>query len=105
VAGLIVFAQVAVAADLCLPDLLPGERHDLVGAVADGYHDLDSHCAGDLAPTSLAPASQAERPAPDLGVPVRTSWEISPGVGTTPAAYASVRAGPSLRLQFRNLRL
>lgn len=103
VAGLIVFAQVAVASDLCLPEPLPGER--LAVAVADGNHDFTSHCAEDRALTSQAPASQAERPAPDLGVLVRTDWDITSVTGTTPASHAPIRAGPSLRLQFRNLRL
>jgi len=105
IAGLIVFAQIAVASDLCVPKRLPGERHTLAGAIADGYHDLDSHCAGDFASANQAPASKMEFPAPDTGVPVIASWDVTPVSSSSPARYALIRAGPALRLQFRNLRL
>jgi len=104
IAGLVIFAQVAAAADLCLPERLPGERHTLAGAVADGYHDLE-HCAGDSASANQAPASKAERPAPDMGVPLIASWDVTPIADSPRVSYALIRAGPSLRLQFRNLRL
>jgi len=105
IAGLVIFAQVAAAADLCLPERLPGERHAFASVVADGHHDLDSHCTGDSVSANQAPASKAEHPAPDMGVPVIASWDVTPVADSPRVSYALIRAGPSLRLQFRNLRL
>ena len=105
VAGLVVFAQIAAAAELCLPERLPDERPALAGPVADGHHDLDSHCIGDSVPAIQASAYKVERPAPDMGVPVLASWDVTPAAGSPRASHALIRAGPSLRLRFQNLRL
>lgn len=104
VALLLVFAQVASASALCLPGLA-GAHHPSVGAVADTYHGLDSHCADVAVPSNQAPAPEAKRLAPDVGVPMRAAWSISPGVRAARVTFALARAGPSLPLQFRNLRL
>lgn len=105
VAALLVFAQVAAAAEQCVPERLTGERHVISGAVADANHDLDDHCAGGLAPAAQAPASEAKRVVPDVGVIASAAWRPAPEGAAPPAAYAHARAGPSLPLQFRNLRL
>jgi len=105
IAGLIVVSQVAVAADLCLPEHPTGERHALAGVVADSHHDLDSHCAGDSASAIQAPASKLEGLVPDVGVPVVESWNLAPVARLPRVSHSLIRAGPSLRLQFHNLRL
>ena len=106
VAGLFVFAQVAVAADQCLPNLLPGGHQDHAGVVAGGAHDLGSHCVSDLLPADQAPAPEAKRPSPDIGgIPAPAAWRPTPDAGLLPVSHPPARAGPSLRLQFRNLRL
>lgn len=105
VAGLVIFAQIAAASDLCLPEPLPGEHLALAGAVADDHHDLDSHCVGEAVPANQASAFKLERPAPNMGVPVMASWDVTPVSISPRASYARIRAGPSLRLQFGNLRL
>lgn len=103
---LLVFAQAAVAADQCLPARVVGERAALVLAVVYDHHDLDAHCVGDLVTPDQAPASEAKRLAPDPGVSAPATWDASPDAGQSwPVSYALARAGPSLRLQFRNLRL
>ncbi len=105
IAGLVIFAQIAAASELCSQERLPDERLALAGAVADDYHDLDSHCAGDFVPAGQASTSKVERPAPDMGAPVLASWDVTPVASSPHVSYALIRAGPSLRLQFGNLRL
>jgi hypothetical protein len=105
IAGLVVFAQIAAASSLCLPERLPHESLALAGAAADDHHDLDSHCTGDAVPANQASASKVERPAADMGVPVVASWDVTPVASTPRVSYALIRAGRSLRLQFQNLRL
>jgi len=105
VAGLVVFAQVALAADRCLPDRFYGGHQDHATVVA-GAHGLDSHCVSDLVPAHQAPASEAKRLSPDIGgMPALVAWRATPGAGSLWLSHPSARAGPSLRLQFRNLRL
>ena len=104
VASLLVFAQIATASELCLPEL-SGAHGRFVGVVADGYHGLDSHCADAAVPSSWAPAPEAKRLAPDAGVPVRTDWHLASNASASRTTHALPRAGPSLRLRYRNLRL
>jgi len=103
VAILIVFAQVAAAAELCLPDRV--SDHAFLGAVADADHGLASHCTGNAVPADQAPASEAKQPAPDVGAPMRTGWDLASSARALHTTHALPRAGPSLRLQYRNLRL
>jgi len=103
VALLLVFAQIAAAAELCLQDGV--SDHPFVGAVADADHGFASHCGSDGVPADQAPASEAKRLAPDVGAPLRAAWSVSPSVSATRVTFALARAGPSLPLQFRSLRL
>lgn len=105
VAALLVFAQVAVAADQCPPVRSAGERAVLTLAVVDDHHGLDAHCVSDLVAPDQAPASEAKRLAPDLGVSTPVAWDLALGPSPRPVVAAYARAGPSLRLQFGNLRL
>ncbi|MCL4798892.1 MAG: hypothetical protein KJ025_04850 [Burkholderiales bacterium] len=105
VAVLLVFVQVAAAADRCLIERLGAHDDALVGVAADVRHGLDAHCASDLVSTDQAPASEATRLAPAAGTTVPAAWSAAPDTSPLPAAYALARAGPSLLLQFRNLRL
>ena len=103
-AFLLVFAQVAVAADVCLPELA-GSHQTSVSVVLDVDHGLHSHCAEAGVPSNQAPAPEVKRPAPDMGVPIHAAWSSAPGVSATHRSHEASRAGPSLPLQFRNLRL
>jgi len=103
---LLLFVQVAAAADRCLPERLSGARATLADMVAQGHHALDVHCPSALGPADQAPAPEAKRLVADVGVPLAKPWNEAPDVaGPQPATYPPVRAGPSIRLQFRNLRL
>jgi len=106
VGGLVIFAQIAVAADQCLPNLFPGGHQGHAGVVAGSAHDLDSHCVSDLLPADQAPPPEAKRPSPHIGVmPAPAAWRSTPDPGLTWVSHPPARAGPSLRLRFRNLRL
>ena len=105
VAGLVIFAQVAVAADLCLPGHSGGEHQDRLVAVATAPHNLDSHCAIDLLRAKQAPASEAKRLSPDIGLPAPDTWRSAPNAALLPESHPPARAGPSFRVRFRNFRL
>lgn len=102
VVGLLVFAQVAVAAQQCVP--APGEQQ-VISGVAGVHHGLDEHCLTGLVPAAQAPATEPKRVAPDVGAVAPPAWSPAPDAATPPASLTRVHAGPSLRLQFRNLRL
>lgn len=105
VAALVVFAQVAAAADQCLP-IRPGGEPQAAVAIADVHHALDPHCASGLVPADQAPASEPKRLAPDMSAAVPAAWSaLAPDAVAPPARHAPTRAGPPLRLQFRNFRL
>ncbi|MCZ7566071.1 MAG: hypothetical protein M5U08_21675 [Burkholderiales bacterium] len=101
-AALVVLAQVAAAADRCPPTFL---EHQGAVAVADVQHALDAYCASDLVPADQAPASEPKRLATDMAAPVLAVWNASAAAAVPPTSYALARAGPPLRLQFRNFRL
>lgn len=103
VVGLLLFAQVAAAAQQCVP--ARGDHEVVIGAVAGAHHGLDEHCLTGLVPAAYAPATEPKRLAPDVGVVALPAWNHAPDAATPPVSLTRVRAGPSLRLQFRNLRL
>ena len=106
--GLLVFAQVAVAADQCLADRLLGVPEALSQSGAEHHRAMAAApCVSDLMPANQARASETDRFVPDAGpgIPIAHAWAIAPDAGERARVHALARAAPARPLSFLNLRL
>lgn len=107
--GLLVFAQIAVAADVCARDRLVGGSASLaiVTETANHFGHSDAHCANRSALAEQASAFEVKRAVPDTesGIGVTRIWVVVPVAGTVRAHFVPPRSGPPLLLQFQKLRL
>jgi len=107
--GLLVFAQVAFAADVCVADRLTTGNGLLASAsaMADLLGDRDAHCANNLSPAFKAPSFELRRDVPDAAsdTVLTRIWTVSPVDHTALMHYPPARSGPSLALRYQKLRL